>query len=148
VATVLEGTPTAHVAPGEGSRLNITVVFTSIESTLAALRRAGMLAEKLDGRITMLVPQIVPFPRELHDPPVMRDWNEHKFRVIAEAAAVDTSVQLCLCRDRAEALKFVLPARSLVFVGGRSRRFFPTSEERLAASLGRAGHEVIFIPTE
>ena len=55
------------------SRLEISVVFTSVESTLAALRHAGVLAHRLAGRITLLVPQIVPYPLPLTSPPVLID---------------------------------------------------------------------------
>ena len=43
-------------------QLNIAVVFTSVESTLAALKEAGNLAGSLGARITLVVPQVVPFP--------------------------------------------------------------------------------------
>src|SRR4051812_46801530 len=65
------------------SRLNIAVIFTSVESTLAALRQAGRLAASLGARITLLVPQVVPYPLPLESPPVLLDWNERRFRVIA-----------------------------------------------------------------
>jgi hypothetical protein len=124
-------------------RLNIDVVFTSVEATLTALRKAGNLANRLGARITLLVPQVVPFPRPLESPPVLLEWNERRFRVIAEQSPVETRVQLYLCRDRVETLCAALEPHSLVVVGGR-KRWWPTSETRLAARLRRAGHEVVF----
>ena len=53
------------ILPGPGKSaagLNIDVIFTSIETTLAALRQAGTLAHKLGARITLVVPQVVPYP--------------------------------------------------------------------------------------
>jgi hypothetical protein len=129
------------------SRLNVVVVFTSVESTLAALRKAGALADRLSGRITLLVPQIVPFPLPLTSPPVLLDWNEDRFRVIANESPVETAVWIYLCRDRLETLRTVLSPRSLVVVGGH-KRWWPTAEKRLARQLGRTGHEVIFNETE
>jgi hypothetical protein len=129
------------------SRLNVAVVFTSVEATLAALRRAGALANRLSGRITLLVPQVVPFPLPLTSPPVLVDWNEKRFRVIASESPVETTVLIYLCRDRLETLTNVLSPRSLVVVGGR-KRWWPTAERRLARRLHRAGHEVIFAETE
>jgi hypothetical protein len=135
--------------PRSGSeRLDISVVFTSVDSTLAALRHAGALADRLAARITLLVPQIVPFPLPLTSPPVLIDWNEHRFRVIAEASAVETTVRLYLCRDRDETLEKVLALPSLVILGGRRRWWRFTAEKRLARKLERAGHEVVFIETE
>jgi hypothetical protein len=129
------------------SRLNVAVVFTSVEATLVALRKAGALASRLRGRITLVVPQVVPYPLPLTSPPVLLDWNEKRFRAIASESPVETTVQIYLCRDRLETLTTELSPRSLVVVGGR-KRWWPTAEKRLARKLRRAGHEVIFTETE
>src|SRR5262245_4293686 len=76
------------------SRLNITVVFTTVETTIAALKKAGNLAESLGGRITLVVPQIVTFPLPLTSPPVLLEFQEKRFREIAAASPVDITVQL------------------------------------------------------
>jgi len=128
-------------------RLNISVVFTTIEATLEALKRAGDLASRLCGQITLLVPQVVPFPLPLTSPPVLLDWSERRFHVIARESPVETSVKLYLCRDREETLIRVLTPQSLIVMGGR-RRWWPTAETRLARKLRHAGHEVIFTETE
>ncbi len=142
------GPPGLPETGGEDSRLDIAVVFTSIESTLAALRHAGVLADRLAGRITLLVPQIVPFPVPLSSPPVLIDWNEQRFRVIAEASPVDTIVRIYLCRDRNDVLKKVLGRRSLVVLGAPRTWWRFTREKRLARELRRSGHEVVLIETE
>jgi len=154
MALVLERVVTpvvSHPIPPEtgksAARLNIDVIFTSVETTLAALRQAGSLAHKLGARITLVVPQVVPYPLPLTGPPVLLDWNERRFRVIAEGNSVETSVRLYLCRDRLETLKSVLGSHSLVVLGGR-KRWWPTSEKALARKLRRAGHEVIFVEEE
>lgn len=129
------------------SRLNVAVIFTSVEATLRALRKAAALANRLGGCIKLLVPQVVPYPLPLTSPPVLLDWSEKHFRVIANESSVETRVQLYLCRDRFETLASVLKPRSLVVVGGY-KRWWPTADERLARKLRRAGHEVIFTETE
>jgi hypothetical protein len=135
--------------PGrEDSRQDIAVVFTSIEGTLAALKHAGALAQRLAGRITLLVLQIVPHPLPLSSPPVLIDWSEQRFRVIAGASLVDTTVRVYLCRDRDQILKHVLCPRSLVVLGGPRRWYRFTAERRLARRLRRSGHEVALIETE
>src|ERR1039458_5374085 len=54
-------------AAGEAnSKLNIAVIFTSIESTQSALRKAGALANRLRACITLIVPQVVPYRSEEH----------------------------------------------------------------------------------
>ncbi len=133
----------SHQAGPLTAELNVAVVFTSIDATLAALKEAGTLASRLSGRITLLVPQIVPYPLPLTSPPVLLDWNERRFRVIATECPVETTVQIYLCRDRTETLLRALKPRSLVVVGG-VKRWWPTPESRLVKKLHRAGHEVIF----
>ena len=128
-------------------RLEVAVVFTSATPTIAALKRAGALADKLSARINMVVPQIVPFPLPLESPPVLLEFSERRFREIAMASPVETTVHIYLCRDRLETLKSVLPPRSLVVIGGM-KRWWPTREKSLARQLRRAGHEVIFTETE
>jgi hypothetical protein len=141
------GFPAPPAIDDKKPRLNVAVVFTSVEATLAALREAGALANRLSGRITLLVPQVVPYPLPLTSPPVLLDWNERRFRVIASESPVETTVAIYLCRDRLETLTGVLSPRSLVVVGGR-KRWWPTAEKRLARELRRAGHEVVFTETE
>jgi hypothetical protein len=138
-----------HTATESGPepRLNITVVFTSVEDTLSALKEAGTLADRLGARIELVVAQIVPYPLPLTSPPVLLDWNERRFRVIAGDSAVETKVSLYLCRDRVETLLATLRPESVVVLGGR-KRWWPTTETRLARALRRAGHEVIFKETE
>lgn len=130
------------------SQLDIAVVFTSIESTLGALKRAGTIAKGLNARITLLVPQVVPYPLPLTSPPVLVDFNERRFRLIAGRSHVETTVRVYLCRDRLETLGSVLRLHALAVVGGRKRRWWPTAEETLVKRLRRAGHEVIFSEME
>ena len=131
-------------AEGAATKLSIAVVFTSVESTLEALKEAGKLACSLNARITLMVPQVVPFPLPLASPPVLLDFNERRFRVIADQSPVETMVQIYLCRDRDETLQNVLPPRSVVVVAG-PKRWWPTSEKRLARRLRQGGHEVFLV---
>jgi len=138
--------------PGVGeadNRLSIFVVFTSVGSTLTALKEAGRLAASLDARITLLVPQVVPHPLPLERPPVPVEFIEKRFRVIAGQGSVETRVQIYLCRDRFQTLTSLLGPGAIVVLGGRRKRqFWPTRDEALAKELLRAGFEVIFKETE
>jgi hypothetical protein len=137
------GHPSRPVAPETEQKLNINVVFTSIEATLAALKEAGALANSLGARIKLVVPQEVPYPLPLDSPPVLVEFNENRFRVMASESPVETSVQIYLCRDRLETLTSVLAPGSIVVLGGR-KRWWPTKDELLARQLRRAGYEVFF----
>jgi hypothetical protein len=136
------GTPARPFTEETDSKLDISVVFTSVDATLAALNEAGNLATSLGGRITLIVPQIVPYPLPLTRPPVLVDFNERRLRVMASGCRVETRVSIYLCRDPLETLKSVLKPHSVVVVGSR-KRWWPTAEKRLAAQLRRAGHEVV-----
>ncbi len=146
------GFPTRPLGVEADQKLNIAVVFTSVESTLAALKEAGNLANSLGARIQLVVPQVVPYPLPLETPPVLVEFNEHRFRVIASESPVETSVQIYLCRDRFETLASVLKPGSIVVLGGKKRRWparwVPSKDKLLARQLRRAGHEVVFKETE
>jgi hypothetical protein len=124
-------------------RPNIDVVFTSAPAALAALKKADALVSHLNARITLIVPQIVPYPLPLTSPPVLLEFAERQLRRIVQGSPVEMIVRLYLCRDPWIALKEVLSPRSLVIVGGRRRWWF-TREERLARRLRRAGYRVVY----
>lgn len=142
---------TGHLARPLGEdadqRLNIAVIFTSVESTLATLKEAGNLANQLSARITLVVPQVVHYSVPLETPPILVEFSENRFRVMASRSPVQTSVRIYLCRDRFEALVSVLKPGSIVVLGGRTS-WWPTKDEHLARQLRRAGYEVIFKETE
>jgi hypothetical protein len=141
------GRPNQTTGVEADRQLNIAVVFTSVEATLAALKEAGNLANSLGARIKLVVPQVVPYPLPLNTPPVLVEFNESRFRVMASESPVETSVQIFLCRDQFETLVSVLKPGSIVVVGGR-KRWWPTKEETLARQLRRAGYEVLFKETK
>ena len=141
------GRPAGPRGEEADQRLNIAVVFTSVESTLAALKEAGNLANSLGAKITLVVPQVVPYPLPLETPPVLLEFNEHRFQVIASESLVETSVQIYLCRDRIEMLLGTLSPNSLVVIGG-CKKWWPTTEKLMARRLRQAGHKVIFIERE
>jgi hypothetical protein len=132
---VLSGTPTS---------LEITVVFTTVRGTIAALKRAGHLACDLGTHIRLLIPQLVPYPLPLEKPPVPPAFRARKFWTLCARGLVDTRIEIQLCRDRRECLRQALPAESLVVLGG-AKRLWPTQEQRLARELQRAGHSVLLV---
>lgn len=141
------GRPAWPEAEVKEPRLNISVIFTSVEPTLGALKKAGALAASLGAWITLLVPQVVPYPLPLETPPILLDWNEKRFRVIASESPVETAVRIYLCRERFEALSSVLTSGSIIVLGAR-KKWWPTAESRLARKLRRAGYPVILSETE
>ena len=130
--------------------LNISVVFTYQSSTRrsAALKQAGSFGES---------PQHAYYAGGAADRPAASSARQARrclsigtkigFARSREQSAVDTAIQIYLCRDRWEALFSVLKPYSLVVIGGK-KRWWPTPESRLANKLRNAGHEVILTETE
>ena len=141
------GYPAWSPSQERAQKLNITVLFTSVESTLAALKEAAILANHLSARVRLIVPQIVPYPLPLENPSVQLEFSKTRFRVMVSESGVETSVQIYLCRDRFTALKSALQPGSIVVLGG-PKRWWPTKSQMLARRLRRAGYEVIFKETE
>ncbi len=137
------GRPSRPPLEESSQSLNIAVVFTSMDATLAALKEAGELANSLGAHIELLVPQVVPYPLPLQSPPVLVEFNQNRLRAMASESPVETSVHLYLCRDRFDTLVSVLKPGSIVVLGGQ-RRWWPTQDEILARQLRRAGYEVFF----
>ena len=90
--TTVTGLPERPDTEQEESRLEIVVIFTSVNATIAALKKAGTLAERLGARATLVVPQVVPYALPLTSPPVLLDFQEKRFREIAKESPVDIRV--------------------------------------------------------
>src|ERR1043165_9533860 len=115
----------------DSERLRINVLFTSLQETHVALKRAAELSEGLSAEILLIVPQIVPFPLDLDNPPVPLDFASHQLCSLAESVDADLDGHIYLCRDRLETFLRVLPANSITVLGVKRPWFFGRSE-RLA----------------
>jgi len=127
------------------AKLEVNVVFTNRQGTLAALEAAGNLARSLGARINLLAPQIVPYAFPLTRPPVSIQFTEQRLLDLAYQGAqgpLETNVQVYLCRDTRQALLQVLKPKSLVIIGGRAR-WWAAKEGRLARILSSEGHQVV-----
>jgi hypothetical protein len=123
--------------------LEVVVLHTTAKGTLQALKTAARIAQGLAAQIRLLVPQAVPYPLPLDSPPIPKEFTERRFRTVVSEAAVETYIDIRLCRDRWVLLESALRPRSLVVLSGR-RSWWPTSESRLAGRLQRLGHQVVF----
>jgi hypothetical protein len=137
-----EGTP----GSGGDKPIEVNVVFTELPGATRALEKAAELAFGRDVRIRLLVPQVVPYPAPLESPPILMEFNERRLLALTRTLSMDLRVEFHLCRDRAELLLAQLAPRSLVILGGR-KRIWPTRETRLARTLARHGHVVVFADT-
>jgi hypothetical protein len=132
----------------EVTTLDVTVVFTKVPATLQALKIAAELAHNLNGRIRLLVPQVVPFPLPLEKPAVSAEFNRRRLQTLASQGSIDTRVEVWLCRDRYDALCQALEPKALVVMGARPSwlpNWWPTAEKALVRKLRRRGHQVILV---
>jgi hypothetical protein len=123
----------------------VCVVATTLDGTREALVAASALTGGLGGAAVMLVPWVVPYAEPLDHPTESVAFGVKNFRELAEELGVDVTVRVCLCRSSGAAIASLLPADGIVVIGGPSRQWWPTREQRLAARLSGSGHRVIFV---
>jgi hypothetical protein len=136
--------------PEAGSSLPITVLYTTLEGTLAALKASAVLARDLEVTLGLIITEVVPFRLPLDQPRVSVEFLKRRQEALVAQAGLEAGeigVQICICRDTRETLGRLLPAPSLIVLGGR-RRWWPTREQRLETFLARLGHQVIFIDSD
>ena len=101
----------------EGPR--ITVILTTIEGPLAALRAAINLARGLRAEI-VLVAEVVYFRYPLEHPPVGSSFFERLGTALVDEldlAGNAVDLEIHFCRDQLRCLEQSLPPRSLVMIG-------------------------------
>jgi hypothetical protein len=136
----LSGTPAETAAPA----LSVTVLYTSVQPTLWALRRAALLARDLGATIRILNARGVPYPLPLNKPPTDREVVARNIRTLADGQSIPTRVEICHGRDILDSLFQSLSPSSIVLIGVK-RRWWPSKERRWAKQLSRRGHHVIFV---
>jgi predicted amidohydrolase len=140
---MLEPSPPAPPAPDP--RLPVEVLFTSPALTEAALRRAIKVAESLQSRVVLTLPEVVPYPFPLKSRSPRHEallaLCEDLVRRAQPSAATPVTIHLCVCRDRNAAVAAALRSGSLVIIGCRRASWWP-GEGRLVRQLRRLGHPV------
>lgn len=149
IQTVLSGFParTERKEDLAQQELALNVAFTSERATAAAIRYAATLAEGLGARLQVIIPQVVPYGRDLNDPDVKPEFTANRALEAARAAGVDADVNVVLCRDRTEGLHNALGADGLVVIGG-GRSWWWFAERNLVKRLADHGHKVLFVEEE
>ena len=139
---------TSAVPAAGGLPLAVYVLATSADGTRAALMAAGAHARDLEARIVLLVPHVVPYAQALEHPADSVGFVADRFRTLAVELDVEVTIQVCLCRPEHAALAPLIPQDAVILVGGRTRRWWSTREQRLAGTLTRTGRRVLFVQTD
>lgn len=133
-----------------GRKLDLQVIFTDLPKTAAALATARTMARGLRARITLIVAQVVPYPLPLTAPDVPIEFTERAIESLGnQSDDADTTIEIYLCRDRNETIRRALPPNSLVIVGARKRRWWPSwlpsRESQLTRLLRHDGRRVLVV---
>jgi hypothetical protein len=153
-----------HPAPApadcsDSGRMRVTVVFTSIPGTLAALETAVNLARRLNAEIVLLVAEEIYFRYALEHPPVSPAFFENLCLALVDelgeelgrelgdeigAGLPPARIEILFCREQLPCLRLALPPRSLVVLGATGR-WWNSRERRLERGLNRLGHSVLMV---
>jgi hypothetical protein len=126
----------------------VQVIATSVGGTRVALQAARQLAADLTAHVVVFVPLVLPYGEALDRPTVKLESIGARHARLADDMAFDVEIRVCVCRSWTAELGSVLSPEAPIVVGGSTRRWFPTREQSLAASLVRKGYEVLFIALE
>jgi hypothetical protein len=134
-------------SPEHQAELAVTVLFTDVPHTLAALRRAGALSSSLHASLRILVPVVVPYPLDVAASPVDTHHVCRRLSTVAEGVSIPTRVEIVQCRDRDEAVERSLTPNSVIVMCWRKRWFLDPCS-RLARKLSASGHQVVVVRCE
>lgn len=122
----------------------MTVLYTSIRPTLAALRQAASLARDLEAVVRILHVRTVPYPLPIDQPPADREILSRKICTLAEGQPIPTRVEICYGRDFMDSLLQSLSPNSIVLIG-LQRMHWWSKERRWARLLSNHGHQIVFV---
>ena len=124
------------------SELEIVIPYTTIRRTRVALRYVERMARGLACHVRLIRFQIVPIGVPIDRSPVQLDFLENQLKALETCLAC--SRELFLVREIGPILSRILDGPS-VLVMATPKRFWRTSEERLASILRRHGHTVLML---
>jgi hypothetical protein len=133
------------VPAGVETQLSIVVPYTSVELTLTALRHAAVLSAGLNAAVRLIDAQVVPVQRPLSEPPVSREFQMNRLRMLAQESRLDIQVQIIYTRDRLECFRRMVEKGSLIVIAAGTS-WWPTAEKKLARLLLKAGYDVVLVP--
>jgi len=127
--------------------LCVTVVHTTAEATIAALRTAARLAAGLGAQLVLLSAEEIPLQLALDRLPVPVELLERQLQGFVHASGIrghEVAIQLLLCRDKYSSLPRALRPGSLVMIG-ESKRWWSRQNRKLRQFLKGLGHQVVSV---
>jgi hypothetical protein len=102
---------------------------------------AKRLIAGLDTQVVLLLPRPAPLAAGFDLASQERNTLVDEHRALAADVGVHVKVLFCVCHRYDDVL---LGRSSLLIVGGKTRTWWPTREERLVSRLSGAGYPVVF----
>ncbi len=124
------------------AELDLVIPFTTPRLTRAALEAANRMGAGLEAAVRVLKVQVVPYPLQVEQSPVMVDFLQAQLQKLHSALPV--RAEILLTRDFEPALESALHEHSIVVLASPARPW-RTRTERLADRLRRAGHTVVMV---
>jgi len=115
----------------------ISVLATTVAGTKAALAAAKPIAEQSGSPVLLLISK-GPDSRDAN-------WLVARYEELARDVGQPVRVRVGVSSSATEAATLLTPSDGTIIVGGPSRWWWPTAEERIAARLRRAGRRVVFV---
>jgi hypothetical protein len=122
----------------------IHVIATTFDGTEAALRTAMPAAIRQNARVVLLV-LVQSAPADTEQSPWATRALIDRYDEMAKPFNYPVQIRLCLTPASGKAVARLVPRNTTVFIGGAARVWWPSPEERLAASLRRREFEVVFV---
>ena len=136
---------TQHVATcATRARLSVHVLATTHDGTRCALEVAKRLTRGLDAQVVLLLPRLASCSGGFNPAGPERDALVDEHRALAADVGVHVNVLFCVCHRYYDLVHQMLGRSSLLIVGGRTRTWWPTREERLVSRLASEGYPVVF----
>ncbi len=131
----------------DGRRPAISVIYTNIEGTLAALDAAIRLSRGLEAEIVLIVAEeIAPCYRLDHPPKATAFFQNVCKAILAELQLDENAIplQIYFCRRQIKCLETALRPRSIVILGTR-HHLWRRKESKLARTLKTFGHDALLV---
>jgi hypothetical protein len=131
----------------DGERPRITVVYTTIEGTFAALDAAVRLSIGLEAQIVLLVAEEVAIYYPLNHAPVATRFFQSICGAILQELEINESsvkLEIFFCRRQVQCFEATLEPRSIVVLGTKNQ-WWHWRERRLARTLKLLGHDAVLV---
>jgi hypothetical protein len=122
----------------------IHVVATTIAGTREAIDAACTFAKGRNARVHVIAAKPMPVEWSLDQQSALVHSFARTVRKLTESLGAQIDVLPCVCRRLMDVMQ-LLPTGATVVIAGRSHRWWPTPEQRLALDLQARGFRVVFI---